>query len=152
LPFRASVAVAESLEKLEIKSELKWPNDVLVDGEKICGILVETVNKKAVVGIGLNIETAPLEESTCIESLVDRSVSLDKMMRYILKSFYEIEEVIETYKKYSSTIGQYVQIKTPDGELEAYVEDIDERGRLVLDEGRKVLAGDVVHLRKDINS
>ncbi len=51
----AAVAVAELLSAAGIRADLKWPNDVLVNGKKICGILSEGVSQGIIVGIGLNV-------------------------------------------------------------------------------------------------
>ncbi|MDQ2686802.1 MAG: biotin--[acetyl-CoA-carboxylase] ligase [Armatimonadota bacterium] len=62
LGFVAALAVADALETFGLEPRLKWPNDVLVDGNKIAGVLVETVSgppeRAAIVGIGLNVNQA----------------------------------------------------------------------------------------------
>lgn len=151
LPLKASVAVARTLEGLGSSPALKWPNDVLLRGKKVCGILVESTGERAVVGIGLNVKTAPVEDSTCLNFLLDRTLSKDEIMKGILHRFYSFEdsqEVLEAYRGYCSTIGSQVKIDTGKGTLKGLVKDVDENGRLVLEDGKKVVAGDVVHLRK----
>src|ERR1700722_18210394 len=62
LSFLAAIAVADTVETLlprQIRSMLKWPNDVLVNGAKIAGILVEQVDEATIIGIGLNVLQAP---------------------------------------------------------------------------------------------
>jgi len=149
LPLRASVAVAQSLGKIGISPSLKWPNDVIVNEKKICGILTEVVDDRGIIGIGLNVRSAPIEESICILELIDTEVSLDNLMKKIISNFYDIEDVLGIYKNYSSTIGEQVRIKTTSGEFEGLVTDIDEKGRLVLENGKKIISGDVVHLREE---
>lgn len=148
LPLKASTAVAKVLEDLEVSPKLKWPNDVLVDRKKICGILVEGMKEKAVVGIGLNVETAPIKDSTCLLELLDQEISSDKLMKDIVQRFYRDHEVLEIYRKYCSTVGQKVKVSMIEGELTGTVADIDEKGRLVLEGGKKVMSGDVVHLKE----
>jgi len=149
LPLRASVAVAQSLKEIGISPSLKWPNDVIVDEKKICGILTEVVDDRGIIGIGLNVSSAPIEGSICISDLLETEVSLDDMMKKIISNFYDIEDVLKIYKNYSSTIGEQVRIKTTDEEFEGLVTDIDEKGRLVLENGKKFISGDVVHLREE---
>jgi BirA family biotin operon repressor/biotin-[acetyl-CoA-carboxylase] ligase len=58
LPLAAAVAVCEACEAVaDVRCEIKWPNDVLIDGRKVCGILAEgrPVEGWAVIGIGLNV-------------------------------------------------------------------------------------------------
>jgi BirA family biotin operon repressor/biotin-[acetyl-CoA-carboxylase] ligase len=65
LPLSIALAITETLEKLNLKQvQIKWPNDVYVQGKKIAGILIETqpVNKKqiaVVIGVGLNYDMSP---------------------------------------------------------------------------------------------
>lgn len=148
LPLKASVAVAKTLDGLDMEPELKWPNDVLVEERKICGILTEIAYERGIVGIGLNVESAPLSDSICIYDINRNEYSLDKLMKDIISNFYGIEDLLNTYKNYSSTIGERVKIRTQNGQIEGTVEDIDERGRLVLESGEKFVSGDVTHLRK----
>lgn len=151
LPLKGSIAVAEVLDELGVSPKLKWPNDVLVEGKKVCGILVESLEKKAVVGIGLNVESAPLIDSTCLSDLIEGTVQKEDLMKDIIRRFYGQDSVLEAYKRYCSTIGKRVKISTASGEIVGAAVDIDGRGRLVLEGGEKVLSGDVVHLRKDEN-
>jgi len=149
LPLRASVAVAQSLEDIGISPSLKWPNDVIVDEKKICGILTEVIDGNGIIGIGLNVRSAPIEGSICISDLLDTEVSLDQLMKEILSNFYDIKDVLKTYRNYSSTLGEKVKIKTVNGDFKGIVADIDEKGRLVLESGKKFISGDVIHLRED---
>ncbi|MFP4050522.1 MAG: biotin--[acetyl-CoA-carboxylase] ligase [Thermoplasmata archaeon] len=148
LSLKTSVAVAMTLEKLEITPGVKWPNDILVDEKKICGILTEIIEGRGIVGIGLNVNSAPIEDSTCVSELTEAEHSPKSLMEDIVFNFYEIEDVMVQYIHYSSTIGEKVRIKTAEEEFEGIVKDIDEKGRLVLQDGRRFLSGDVIHLRK----
>lgn len=151
LPLRASVAVVQTLEDIGISPSLKWPNDVIVNKKKICGILTEVVDDRGIIGVGLNVESAPIEESICISDLLDTEVSLDELMKMIISDFYDIKDVLEVYRNHSSTIGERVKIKTVNHDFKGVVEDIDEKGRLVLENGKRFISGDVVHLRETPN-
>lgn len=59
LAYAIGVAVAETLCKFGLKPKIKWPNDVLIDGKKISGILIEYSQNFVVVGVGINIKTCP---------------------------------------------------------------------------------------------
>ena len=69
LSLAAGVAVCECLEDLELGPEVKWPNDVLLSGRKVCGILIETSGEEAVVGIGLNVNEEEFPEELAAVSL-----------------------------------------------------------------------------------
>lgn len=55
ISLTAGLAVAETLTEWGLAPKIKWPNDVLIEGRKICGILIETVGTAAVIGIGINV-------------------------------------------------------------------------------------------------
>ncbi|MCL2017256.1 MAG: biotin--[acetyl-CoA-carboxylase] ligase [Alphaproteobacteria bacterium] len=59
LSYCVAVAVAETLISFDIKPQIKWPNDILVEGKKICGILTEYSKNFVIIGIGINIKTNP---------------------------------------------------------------------------------------------
>jgi len=78
LSYAIGVAVAETLYKFGLKPKIKWPNDVLIDGKKISGILIEYSQNFVVVGIGINIKTCPKVkeyETTKINDFADVSVT-----------------------------------------------------------------------------
>lgn len=75
LSLAAALAVCEGgLDGHELEPEIKWPNDVLVGGCKICGILIETVGSCAVVGIGLNVNEREFPEEL-------RAVSMFQLLK-----------------------------------------------------------------------
>ncbi len=59
VPLMVGLVVAETLESLGLETSLKWPNDVLVDGRKVCGILVEERGGALMAGVGVNLAQAP---------------------------------------------------------------------------------------------
>lgn len=78
LAYAIGVAVAETLCKFGLKPKIKWPNDVLIDGKKISGILIEYSQNFVVVGVGINIKTCPTVkeyETTKINDFTDASVT-----------------------------------------------------------------------------
>ena len=59
LSYAVAVAIAETLIHFGVEPKIKWPNDILVDGKKICGVLIEYAQNFVIVGIGINIKTCP---------------------------------------------------------------------------------------------
>jgi len=55
LSLAAGLAVCRALEEMNLAPEIKWPNDVLLEGRKVCGILIEAAEELAVIGIGINV-------------------------------------------------------------------------------------------------
>lgn len=157
----ASVAVARAVEEVGVEATIKWPNDVLIDGDKLCGILVEMEAdaesiSHAVVGVGLNANAKPDVPDASPTSLaehigkVDRA-SLSADIFAELEDAYESgDAVLEEWRRRSSTLGREVRVETTNETFEGKAERIDETGALVVSapEGeRTVTAGDCVHLR-----
>jgi BirA family transcriptional regulator, biotin operon repressor / biotin---[acetyl-CoA-carboxylase] ligase len=175
LPLLAGVAVAEALAKVaSVDAQLKWPNDVLIGGHKVAGILVERIDSAgrpalAVVGMGINVSNSaaelPTPESTSLAlqdaSTLDRSVLLRAVCR-TLESLYvawydqrgdPAAGLAHSYRRRCSTLGQQVRIQLPGhGSVTGQAIDVDSSGRLVVASsaaGRVALsAGDVVHVRQ----
>lgn len=155
----AALAVAVSIENLyQLKTNLKWPNDVLVHNKKICGILLETVVQgneidRAVVGVGVNVNQHSfvgasefVTPPTSVKTEFKKEVSRERFLSEILNNFEiiinQIEEnklkVIEDWKSRSKLLGENVKIV--DGEEKRFGKfiDVDENGFLVLKSGDKI--------------
>lgn len=59
LAYAVAVAIAETLLSFGVTPEIKWPNDILIHGAKIAGVLIEYAGRFVVVGIGINVKTCP---------------------------------------------------------------------------------------------
>lgn len=87
LSYVAAVAVAETLISFGINPQIKWPNDVLVDGKKIAGILIEYAKDFVIIGIGINIKSNPVlekYETTRVDNFAD--VSRDEIFGVLIKN------------------------------------------------------------------
>ena len=157
LPLLTGLAVATALrEQAEVDAVLKWPNDVLVGGLKLCGVLAEVpVAGAAVLGIGLNVTTRadelPHDRATSLQlagaATTDRGILLSAVLRSLAAVLADPEAAQETYRDRCSTIGVRVRVELPgDRSVEGTAEAVDPDGRLVVD-GIAYGVGDVVHLR-----
>jgi BirA family biotin operon repressor/biotin-[acetyl-CoA-carboxylase] ligase len=85
----AAVAVAELLEKEGVNASLKWPNDVLVNGRKICGILAERIAQGLIIGIGLNVNMQAADHidqpATSLWMETGRRRNVDELLEKLLK-------------------------------------------------------------------
>lgn len=87
LSYAVAVAVAETLITLGAPATIKWPNDILIDGKKICGILIEYNNDFVVVGIGINITSCPDVEKYQTAKLADYcNASRADVMKCLMKN------------------------------------------------------------------
>ena len=168
----AGLAVRDTLYNMfGLETTVKWPNDVLYEGKKLCGILCEIVNvnnrpKYVVVGVGLNVQPGAFpDDVACVagaisefyQGEIDRNelcVELvHNMDRYIQRTNALTEdnkEVIDRLKACSATLGQMVRVILPEESYDARVLDIAPNGGLVVDtaEGEKIVtSGEVVHIR-----
>jgi len=159
----AAVSVARAIRSLfNLEAKLKWPNDVLIRGKKVCGILAEMEAEMDVIkfvnlGIGINANN-PIslyeEGATSIKEELGRDISRKELLMCVLN---EIEkrrsllgkEIISEWKALSSTINKKVRIIMQDEVVEGEAIDIDTDGALILrtDKGiRRIIAGDCIHL------
>jgi len=132
---------------------LKWPNDVLVSGRKLCGLLAEVPVEGAVVlGIGLNVTTRreelPRPDSTSLALEGATTTDRDTLLRALLRSLGDVlaEASPDGYRALCSTIGAPVRVELPgDRSVQGTAQAVDDGGRVVVD-GVAYGAGDVVHL------
>ena len=173
LPLTTGMAVAKTLGRVAgVTADLKWPNDVLIEGLKVCGILVERVEVStgstdgrraaAVVGIGINVsqtrEELPVPGATSLALASGSPADRDELLTALLLELQQDLEVWESggevrqrYLSQCVTIGQQVNVAVPGGEVRGEAVDIDEGGRLVVhtaDGEQHLGAGDVVHVRR----
>lgn len=123
---------------------LKWPNDLLIDGRKLAGILVEQRGGRCVVGIGVNLTWAPPGAGR-LEA--DRDRLLERLKAELERWFAAGDsEVLAAWRTRSDTLGRRVRVELPGEIFEGWAEDVAEDGSLLVG-GRAVTAGDVIHLR-----
>ncbi len=158
----AALAVGDTVRAVVDVSRctLKWPNDVLVDGRKVCGILVELDGTPGawtvVVGIGLNVNAAPpLPMAISLASAVGFPMPREPLLidlfaaleGYLDHAAAQPETVMGLWRDRLATLGRRVRVATPGGVLEGLAIDVDSDGALLLrlDDGtvRPLHAGDV---------
>ncbi|MGB9902260.1 biotin--[acetyl-CoA-carboxylase] ligase [Methanothrix sp.] len=160
----ASVAVCGSLRDLYgLNARIKWPNDVLVNGRKICGILTEIsaeldIINYVIIGIGINanmsVSSLPEEwNATTVSAELGREISRGELIARVLEEMRTLLESGDVYREWvglSDTINRRVRIQGF-GDVSGLAESLDPDGALILrrDDGElvRVLAGDCIHLR-----
>jgi BirA family biotin operon repressor/biotin-[acetyl-CoA-carboxylase] ligase len=145
-----AIAIADVLESfLPDAAQLKWPNDVFVNGRKICGILVEAPPvrpARLVVGIGLNVNNslrdAPDEirarATSCIDQRgaeLDREAVLDAVVSQSLQNIAALAQEFDLARLWSPRCllaGRSVVIAAPHGEIAGECGGIDRDGALLV--------------------
>jgi BirA family biotin operon repressor/biotin-[acetyl-CoA-carboxylase] ligase len=122
---------------------LKWPNDLLLDGRKLGGILVETTPVKAIAGIGINLTSAPEGAAR----LGQRCEAVLKRLRPKVISWTAAsdDEVLARWRDLSATLGRRVRVDVAGTTTEGIAEDVGPHGELIVD-GTSFVAGSVTHL------
>ena len=152
-----SLALAQALENLfQLKVDLKWPNDVLVNGHKIAGILLESVSKgnkisKVVVGVGINVNQPSFTGKfaippTSIKKETKETVNRERLLSEILNNFEEIfllsendsPKVISDWKSRCRMIGEKVKVVDDEDSRTGIFDDVDEDGFMILKKGDKL--------------
>lgn len=143
----AAVAVARSIERLApVKVEVKWVNDLLVNGKKVCGILAEGVacagKMLAILGIGVNLTNKlPTELEDIASNLFDLcgvAISPSQLLSLILDELADFEDadfekILEEYRHRCITLGKEVEVIPHQGEkYRAFATDLHHDGSLIV--------------------
>ena len=171
ITLATGVAVAKTLEKIGIEEpEIKWPNDIMINGKKVCGILTEAITKfntieNIIIGVGID---ANLDNATFPEELKEGTTTLSKelgrkgdenlLIKIFLEEFEKIselfdhegfEEILKEWRKRSYSIGKIVEVKDSfNKNYDGYVVGIGKEGALIVEkiDGtlEKVISGECI--------
>jgi len=157
LTLALGLATADALARSSgIACDLRWPNDVMLDGRKVGGILVQLVDEKAVVGIGINVNhpSLPAElEATSLRLHAGKEVARDEIVIALLRAIptflsEDTETILRLFTHASSyAAGRRVVVQQPDGIVEGVTAGLNAAGFLIVrkDDGTDtlILAGGV---------
>ncbi|GBR73880.1 biotin-(acetyl-CoA carboxylase) ligase [Candidatus Termititenax aidoneus] len=161
LTVLAALAAAQTVRRRGLAARIKWPNDVLVNEKKICGVLAESNAKGLVIGIGVNINMsagnlAALDRpATSLQAETGQIHDREKFLRELLENFFAFYEqarregfakLAEIWQNELDLTGKRVKIQTVQQEFYGTVIQIDKEGALLVATAQgveKVLAGDV---------
>jgi BirA family biotin operon repressor/biotin-[acetyl-CoA-carboxylase] ligase len=162
----AAVSVTKALRRIGLEAVIKWPNDVLVNGKKICGILTEMSAETDVVnfiilGIGVNVNNEVLlDTATTVKAELGREVSRVEFVQSLLEMLEEdyitfkeegFTPILWSWRRYSDTLGRPVEVTYQGEVVRGIAQDVCDDGSLIVksDDGstRKIVSGDCTHLR-----
>ncbi len=163
IPILAGYSVLKTIERYlkGKKVYLKWPNDLIVNNKKICGILTEYKNKTVIVGIGLNINSRefPELEGNVPTSLIKETGKYFDRLNILLNFMKNFKDIYQTFLKFheiNSPIlkeineklylkDKIVEIKFKDKSEKGIVNYINKDGALVIS-GKKIYAGEIIKI------
>lgn len=157
----AGLAVVDAAAAQGVNAALKWPNDVLADGRKTGGILVESVaGGSLAIGIGVNVDwrqrTDEVDPSWgSLAEAAGHDIDRWRLLADLLRALdghlaQEPDALIDVYRGRCTTVGREVRVQLPDREIVGTAEDIGRDGSLLVrahDGLTTVRAGDVRHVR-----
>lgn len=165
LTFAASIAVVKSIRKIaNLKTRIKWPNDVHYRGKKLCGILTQGIfgrESYAIVGIGLNVNQKELpnaieKTAASLRMIKHGFYDIKKIMRCIVDEFSvlygyynknKLSKILKIWKKHCDTINQNVTVISKNGKSEGKAVGIGKDCSLLLSLKNKgivkIIEGDV---------
>jgi len=169
ITLMTAVSIAKTISsKFNLEPQIKWPNDLLIDNKKICGILTE-MNAEAdkvkflVVGIGINVNSKQSDLVDTATSLKEKTgdkidrIAFAKAVLEGLDEHYAIfnekgfQPILDELRNFSSTLGRRVKVDFRNRRIEGQAMDVDESGALLvrLDNGfvERILSGDVMLVR-----
>ena len=166
LVMMASLAVTHSIEAITgLQTQIKWPNDILIEGRKVSGILIENEIKGdrvvyALVGIGINVDLKAADVAviptvvTSIKAELDRRIMRTSLIKNLLVEFERLYlllpsggPIFRAWRDRLWTLGKAVAVTSGENVLDGVAESVDESGALMLRcaDGTltKCVAGDV---------
>ena len=167
----ASLAVVRAIKQIaDLETQIKWPNDVLIKGKKVCGILIENEVKGdrinfAIIGIGINVNFDPLafpeieEIATSLSYELGAEISKVELISTLL---FELEQlyleaqagapVYREWQENMDTLGRWIQVKTGETVEKGKAETVTEKGNLILRRAdgslAEIVSGDVTVVKE----
>ena len=141
--LKTGLALGKAIEEISgKKAMLKWPNDILMEGQKCAGILIETEKNNLIIGIGVNTQMAP--SGACALSINDNNALRDAFCAHFDKLIpMNFLDVRQQWLSMAHKEGTTMSVKIGDDIRTGAFETIDEKGSLIID-GQIINAGEVI--------
>jgi len=155
--FASSLSTAISIESLyQLKTELKWPNDILINEKKVSGILIESASKgekieRVVIGTGLNVNQTSFQgnysvQPTSLKLEINQNIERETLLADLLNIFEETLEnvlhnpawILKEWKERCRMIGEKISVTDGVNTRYGIFDDINENGFLMLRNGKKI--------------
>lgn len=145
--INSCVAVCKTVEGFGIKPVIRWANDVLVNGRKICGTLIENTFaganiRRSIVGMGINVNNELPPElrqiAVSMREILGNRLSLQTVKKALIANLQK-SFTINDYKKYIDWFGKEVVLRTDKESYTATALDVTADGRLVVSRDGKII-------------
>ena len=142
----AAIAVHDALLKAcALQTDIKWPNDILVNGRKLCGILAETIDtdRAVILGIGINLTNAAFppelrDTATSVDAASGKSVSVEGLLQALITSLEWHYQILQSPNGVEETIQKW-------SERSSYAEG----KKIVVSNGNEIVEGTTCGLESD---
>lgn len=140
LAFVLAVSVANALQKFGVC--VKWPNDILLEGKKLVGILLERHDDKIIAGIGVNVASSPKTEMAYETADLGGCLSVEEVSDLILSALSKALDVfqakglgaiLEQWKHVAVGMGEPIRVNLPQGQIHGIFRDLSVSGALLLE-------------------
>ena len=147
----AALSVVRTLAAFDVAATVKWPNDVFVNGKKICGILIENVFEgdyvaRSVTGIGVNLNNPLPEElkdvATSFYEITGHKADIDTFIATLAYNLYQKYDIGE-YRAALGILGKKIKIVRNDETYEGVAKDVLPNGNLLLKSGEILSAAEI---------
>lgn len=150
LMIASCMAVVKTLELYGVRADVKWPNDVFLNGKKICGILIKNAFegenvKKSITGIGVNVNNdIPKDLADIAINLksVVGEVDIDEFYKRLIENLYA-DYSVDEYRSRNIVLGKEITVIRNGESRKAVAEDVAADGSLVLKGGERLFYGEV---------
>jgi BirA family biotin operon repressor/biotin-[acetyl-CoA-carboxylase] ligase len=152
----AALAVVVSIKKMTgLSAAIKWPNDIVINGKKVCGILIENVItpravRSVIIGIGINVNPLPenppmdiRDNSTSLGAVLGSDIEKDELLRILIKvlnrlyrklgSRKDINWLVSSWENSCAHLNQEVDIIQPDDHFSGIFRGIDNQGAAIVE-------------------
>ncbi len=162
--FAAGLSLARTIKNMfSLDVSVKWPNDLLLEGRKLCGLLSEMETQGDMIefvniGIGLNVNNDPVQHepnAVSLKQALGKNISRKLILQNFLDDFSGMTKdpdpagIIFEWKKHTSTIGTCVRVETLKSVHKGMAVDVDETGALIIEDRhgkqKRIIYGDCFH-------
>jgi BirA family biotin operon repressor/biotin-[acetyl-CoA-carboxylase] ligase len=140
------VAICETMNSYDILLGIKWPNDIMLNGKKVGGVLADTIDGKVILGLGLNLNVRDFPDDIELVSTsvyIELKKKFDKMMifdvlckeiddQYGMYKANRIQDILMKWRHYTIMLGRNIRIDSADRVIIGRAIDISADGGLVV--------------------